>query len=876
MKPINNFFKIGLYILIFLMTINFGLGALTDNITSYYKLDETSGTISLNSHNQTLNGTMISLNSVTGIIGNAYNFSSTGTPRLNASTIATESAYDFDRTTAYTVSGWFKLSSNGFGTNNRIVFNKADGGFAIGITLMFDTNNKLIWYHRDSGTGEDSITTVGTFTDTNFHHLVAVYDGSDSANGMKIYIDGANVSTTVVLNTVSATILNNQPFIIGNFDPIVSPPTSFPMLGILDEVGVWKRNLSQAEITQLYNSGNGLTYPFSTTVTNETLTLRSNYSNIALSNYSARVVASGAYDKTFNDTAGTITLDVLQNDTRLFNITYTKGGWFNKTYNNVNISTAHTGYVEQSYINFSLRQQITNNSYTNYTIKLNGTVVCNTTTAFCQITYPDAGFYLLNATPNNGVEFHALNTNITISALQNETIYLYTHDHNVNIQARDSITNASILIYNVTSQSYNRTDVRTTGTTNGNVSVDVIHDTYNFTVDAPGYALYNNVQNLTVTSEHNLTFYLQRTNGVAISIFNEANGSSLNGVDVTVYVYIDNSTLVYTNVTNTSTISYYNLTAGNYTFRFEATNYAVKEYYVNVGNRSFQYLNAYMLQTSSSTIFTFLDQTNGNVIDGVNVIVKKYINGSLVVVSSLTSDITGRVQLSYQANTPYYFTCTKGDYDNKEFTLNPILFSTYTVKMTPSVSEVYEADYSGVSITHTPQRLYTGQNNRLFFTFGSPAGKFVLYGFNVTYNGTTNGTTGVNAYGEIIDAYININNARIGQTAQVQYFYTTSDGATNHYAFNMEIVGQTMNTNNTVLANKDQTYGLGLFERVFIITIILIIMAGAGALYGGALIGSAIAIFILGIFSYLGFIPWFIGYPTMLFLFIYIVWGSSK
>lgn len=608
---------------------------------------------------------------------------------------------------------------------------------------------------------------------------------------------------------------------------------------------------------------------------NETLTLKSNYSNNALTNYSARVVGSG-YDQTFNDTAGTVTLNILQNDTRLFNITYTKVNWFNKTYYNVNVSTAHTGYIEQSYINFSLRQQVTNNSYTNYTIKLNGTAVCNTTTALCQIAYPDAGFYILNATPNNGVEFHALNTNITITALQNNTVYLYTHDHNVNIQARDSITNASILIYNVTSESYNRTDVRTTGTTNGNVSVDVIHDTYNFTVDAPGYALYNNVQNLTVIGEHNLTFYLQRTNGVAISIFNEANGSSLNGVDVTIYVYIDNSTLVYTNTTNTSTISYYNLTAGNYTFRFEATNYAVKEYYVNVGNRSFQYLNAYMLQTSSSTIFTFLDQTNGNVLEGVNVIVKKYINGSLVVVSSLTSDITGRVQLNYQANTPYYFTCTIADYNNKEFTLNPILFSTYTVKMTPTTSEVYEADYSGVTITHTPQRLNNGQNNQLFFTFGSPAGKFVLYGFNVTYNGTTNGTTGVNAYGDVLNTYIYISGARIGQTAQVQYFYITSDGVTNTYTFNMEIVGQTYNLNNTIQQNMNKTYGLGLFERIFIITIVLIIMAGAGALYGGALIGATMAIFILGIFSYLGFIPWFIGYPSMLFLFIYIVWGSSK
>jgi hypothetical protein len=31
---------------------------------------------------------------------------------------------------------------------------------------------------------------------------------------------------------------------------------------MLDEVGFWTRALSAAEVTSLYNSGNGLQYPF--------------------------------------------------------------------------------------------------------------------------------------------------------------------------------------------------------------------------------------------------------------------------------------------------------------------------------------------------------------------------------------------------------------------------------------------------------------------------------------------------------------------------------------------------------------------------------------------------------------------------------------
>ena len=35
------------------------------------------------------------------------------------------------------------------------------------------------------------------------------------------------------------------------------------MDGLIDEVGFWKRTLTSGERTQLYNSGNGLAYPFS-------------------------------------------------------------------------------------------------------------------------------------------------------------------------------------------------------------------------------------------------------------------------------------------------------------------------------------------------------------------------------------------------------------------------------------------------------------------------------------------------------------------------------------------------------------------------------------------------------------------------------------
>jgi hypothetical protein len=73
---------------------------------------------------------------------------------------------------------------------------------------------------------------------------------------IKIYLDGvfksSNPDTTV--GSISST---NNGFDIGD-----RSNGSFPFNGSVDEFGIWKRALTSAEISSLYNSGNGLKYPF--------------------------------------------------------------------------------------------------------------------------------------------------------------------------------------------------------------------------------------------------------------------------------------------------------------------------------------------------------------------------------------------------------------------------------------------------------------------------------------------------------------------------------------------------------------------------------------------------------------------------------------
>ena len=98
-----------------------------------------------------------------------------------------------------------------------------------------------------SGYGADLSGTV-TINDGAWHFLVATYDGTT----LRLYTDGSpDGSAALTLNT-TATIVN--------MGGVQNSPT---LVGTVDEVAIWSRALSATEVSQLYNGGAGLTYPFS-------------------------------------------------------------------------------------------------------------------------------------------------------------------------------------------------------------------------------------------------------------------------------------------------------------------------------------------------------------------------------------------------------------------------------------------------------------------------------------------------------------------------------------------------------------------------------------------------------------------------------------
>lgn len=611
------------------------------------------------------------------------------------------------------------------------------------------------------------------------------------------------------------------------------------------------------------------------------------------SNYFSTSINNGV---TYTDNSLIETLDshihqFSQNDTFIYKGCLTKGAIFectSETSQNIILTSFSPVGVQilipnastyQQYINISYiisehpNNPVINNSYINISLYNSSGYIKHLKTNDLNTSYYWNTYdYNLTVGMNYYLQFNITDTyNQTTSTVSDN--FNVSHNAYINVSAFNQ-ANASVSNFTIEATDLNTSQVINYSTTTGSLFVNTIRgNIYALKIDALGYAFAYHNHTINQTYD-NYNFSLEITNGVGINIYSETNGSALVGTLVTVYTSL-NTTLINTNTTNTSQISFYNLEVGNYTFRFEATNFAVKEYYVEVGNRSFQNLNVFMLQTASSTIFTFLDENNGNTIPDVTLIIKRYINGTLQVISSLTSDITGRVQFNYQPSTPYYFTASNVEYTTKEFVLNPVIFSSYNVKLTPTVTQTYEGDYSGVQITYNPNSLNNNQINTINFVLGSPEGRLTSYGFNVTYKGNTSQAIGNNAYGGVITANINITGATFQDTALIQYFYTTSSGATNTYAFNMAINSPSTG-NYTIFSNRGQTYGLGDFERIMIITVILILVVGAGTMFSGPFVGAVMGMFVLGFFAYMQFISWWATYPTLLFLFIYGVWGSSK
>jgi hypothetical protein len=216
--------------------------AIKDNIVSYYKL-ESDGSDSVGSN--TLTGTSPSFS--TGKIGNGGAFTAASSHYLNGSSFAGASSWSCNF--------WFNPTTN----IDTEPVSKDDVSTKRIFSFSFSATQTILYAW---GTGQNFHQTTGAnhnMSTGTWYMWTGVWDAPN--NVLTLYKNGSSFATFSLSGNESADTTSNN-LTLGRQNGGV--PARYTN-GKLDEVGVWSRALTSAEVTSLYNSGNGLQYPFDLT-----------------------------------------------------------------------------------------------------------------------------------------------------------------------------------------------------------------------------------------------------------------------------------------------------------------------------------------------------------------------------------------------------------------------------------------------------------------------------------------------------------------------------------------------------------------------------------------------------------------------------------
>lgn len=212
--------------------------ALTDNLLAYYKFQGNS-TDEMGSF--TGSDTGIDYSTSYGKIGQGALFNSTSDV-INLPNTVVPQGSDF------TIS-WWGYYNNAAGTMSVFdQYRAADGYPRLHIRVI---SSKIDVFLRNVSLVSAAGSSTGTFSSSTWVYLAVTRVG----NTLTYYINGSSSGTLSVTGIIYDGCNDS---VIGNWYG-----GGFNYNGYLDEMGIWSRGLSSSEISQLYNSGSGLQYPFS-------------------------------------------------------------------------------------------------------------------------------------------------------------------------------------------------------------------------------------------------------------------------------------------------------------------------------------------------------------------------------------------------------------------------------------------------------------------------------------------------------------------------------------------------------------------------------------------------------------------------------------
>lgn len=214
----------------------------TSGLLAYYKLDGNANDSSGNGRN----GTATGVSYVAGKTGNAGSFT-TGTPsRIDLPSGAKPSS-------AYTFAAWLKPSTLTVPNGINVIWQDWVGTQRNFQLSIVGTTGRIELLNGNGGSLSDAAIGVNSALNTsNFVFVVA----ARTANTFKLFVNSSTPSATGV-GSYSGGSTTNQSKIGAD----VPNSAGYGFGGLIDEAGIWNRELTASEIDYLYNGGTGVTFP---------------------------------------------------------------------------------------------------------------------------------------------------------------------------------------------------------------------------------------------------------------------------------------------------------------------------------------------------------------------------------------------------------------------------------------------------------------------------------------------------------------------------------------------------------------------------------------------------------------------------------------
>jgi hypothetical protein len=223
----------------------------------YVKLNETGGLVANDSSGNDRGGALQSFWDETdwstgGKFGNGIEGNGTGF-------INFDQLLNWDRAQAFSFECWFRFTS---GTTQLIISKQSNSGNLQGIALNAIAG-VLRSVLRDDAGNACVVETNSTYNNDVSHHLVMTWDGSSVVSGLNLYVDNVLDRNVTFSDTLTGSIITTADLQVsgkdGNNDSLVAG-------SIINDVAIYDRELTPAEINYRWNSGNGIqTLPGSTT-----------------------------------------------------------------------------------------------------------------------------------------------------------------------------------------------------------------------------------------------------------------------------------------------------------------------------------------------------------------------------------------------------------------------------------------------------------------------------------------------------------------------------------------------------------------------------------------------------------------------------------